>query len=785
MPARESRPYQKDGGGGAGRGTPTPKPEPVVPAPTPILVTPPPAVTTPPISPPVIPPPPPPAPPVVPHEVALYYYPPAAAPPTTSQGIVNEIADALQPPPPQITRAYADRLVDAAAYLGLKTFDLKPQDYSPPDALFSIPASPPPPPPSAPTGMAENYIPTILVPTIWVNDTYERNKALYSTARIFELMERVHAFASRATSAGLLPPDDPFLAIAALNKQRPGAFNTLNIDQKTADDILYSIRVYINLLEADNQVSGIDFNDKQKMLSQLSHVNISFDGLGGSGNPATDIMQFLPDGDAVKRKNAIDALSVIDFSKRVPHLLFTLDYVPDPKKHAQGAIIGWRKIQDAAGYIIKRRDVFSGREVSWSIDNKTAKSQSDMYLSYAKLFATSYMNSLDDRSTMVFLDTDVNSEEYYIYRIQAYQTRSELKGSVFSVASSPVYYTPVLAGALNNLLATMDNGLSNISPWPALAQLVMKDASMDWVMAAANIRSSISRGDARDVTRKYSYLSATKEFLVSQASTGKLVKPTKAEDVRQNIENSIQMYGVNQTIQSLLDDTGISYFFEGRDLTEDTHFDRAGTETPKTNNLFQMVGAAIDPATAMVDVRSLSSNMLQLLERALVSPGLTLQPGAAGSTNVSPHEINVPDPELAGDTTAANETGEFQFMSSLGKLKDPFIDLTTFDGISKLMRIIRLFSDFGPDRTTGNQTTAAAPTLQNTGTNLPPSTPSDEDDEEETAWHNRWAQRRGALAQALVGQLLNQPSMYLNSTTAGVSNTATTSLPPETRDDET
>lgn len=725
------------------------------------------------------PPPPPPAPPMTPPEVKQYYYPDDAPAATTNVDIVNVIADAMQTRSPVINKAYADRLIDAAKFLRVPV-----QIAAPilPDSVNKLvvnsgPTQSPYTAFDADTGktlkfnnswssMAQNYMPTVIVPTVWVDNEYETTRVNQARSNIFALIRRVQEFASKATATGMLPPDNPFSVIDDINSQRNGTFNKIVISDKLADDLVYSIKVYIDLLDAENQ-GAIDLKHGVVVTSQLAHIRLSFDGLGGSGNPASDILQFLPDADAIKKKNAIDVLSVIDFSKRTPELLFTMEYAPEIGKKYKGTLIGWRRIPDASGYILRRRDVFGGRDTTWSIDNNDVASQSDAFLQYSKLFATSFMNSIDDHSIVVFFDEDVSDNEYYMYKIQAYQIRSEYRGAIFSVTSSPALNNPAKLSAFWSTFRTMDNdGKGAISPWPAFSSVTYGgNLSLDWILAATNIRASIFRGDDRDTTRSYSYLNADASFLTNQAAAGKLVIPADVGAIQKNIEDAVQKFGVNQTIQTLLDDTGVSYYFEGRDASEDTHFDRAGTESVRTSNLFKAVGAAIDPTTAMLDLNSLASNMMQL------SDGSMSNKKTNSSVAAMPSQIS------SLDGNVQQTSNEFKFVSSFEKLKDPYLDLTTFDGLSKMIRVIRLISDFriGSNLVTSN---VAKKTMISLFTEPQPVQSSDSEVVQTV---------KPASAAITISQLLDQPSIYLATTTSktGANSPPTkTALSPSTRDEE-
>jgi hypothetical protein len=449
---------------------------------------------------------------------------------------------------------------------------------------------------------------------------------------------------------------------------------------------VYNIKVIISLIETENQ-GGLDLARGTINSAQLAHVRLSFDGFGGSGNPAADILRFLPNADEIKRQTEEQALAVLDFSRRVPYIMFTMEYKPVHDAPPVGTLIGWRRIPDASGYLLTRRDVFSQADYKFEVDNQTLDQLSTVLRDYVKTYATTFFNSMDDRSIVVFLDANQRSDEYYVYTVQGYQVRSEGRAATFSIESTPVSLTPTAKNAINQVLSTIDpsfvaTGEETVSPWPALAQHIYGNTNYDWLLAAVNTRASIQRGDLRSTTRSYSYLNAHMRFLFSQADAGQLVKPKDVNQVIAKVNESIQKFGVQQTVQDLLDETGIS------------------------SNLFAVIGAAIDPDTAMLDLNTLASNMSLLLGQDLLTTMTQVQPASAPAADSKPTEITVPEPN---EMSAAQADGPLQYISKLGDMRDSMIDLTTFEGLSKLIRVIRIFSDFGPNRVVPDQAASVPP----------------------------------------------------------------------------
>jgi hypothetical protein len=636
--------------------------------------------------------------------------------PTNDNGIVLAIADVLQKQPSNIIPSHHDRCIWVADYLrvGVRTAT------RPPPASVKSNAK-------AGRSIFNNMTMIHMNKGVWnrgVNpagsltnpatkgDDSLTARANQAQANVLALSEKAIEFSGLARAAGFDPPDNPFIAIATLNANRKPPFTDFNLDSTYASDLVFNIKAYIDLLDAYNQ-GAINLETGTIDTAQLSHVTLSFNGLGGTGNTAADIKSFLPSIDAIKKEAARKALEALDFSKRVPTMLFTLDYAPDDKP--QGTLVGWKKIPDASGYVVSRRAVFSGQELEWDLPSESIVEKSKAYIPYVQTFALSFIGSIDSKSVLAINDQSINPHEYYIYKVKAYQVRSDNQSKVFSNDWSPVSLTSAAIQSIEhnirvmsdwpdftitgwdssgNPIKTYNNFQETISPWPAFAEYILGDSTLDWVLAAMNTRAAIERKEPRQSVRSYSYLNANSGYLFAMAGASKLVAPVDKNKVASEIESSIQKMGVSQVIQLLLDETGITYYFDGRDPAEDTIFHRAGKDTaPGNTGLFSAVASAIDPETATLDLSSLSSNMSVLLAAQNLGVNTTLDsPSSNGS---KPGQIAVPDPDEATNVSAE---GPLQFISKLGDLRDSTADLTTFDGISKLMRALRIMSDFGPNR---------------------------------------------------------------------------------------
>lgn len=539
---------------------------------------------------------------------------------------------------------------------------------------------------------------SVLQPQIHdVPDVSKATRGSRARVNLFGFMDEVLAFASQAKNAGFSPPDNPFVEIARLNSLRNRTNVEVPVSQQEASDLLFNIQAYVDLLEAQS-AGAINLQTGVFNAAQLEHISLSYTGLGGTGNTAADLMRLLPNADELKTKKAHDALAVLNFGNRLPHVVFVAEYNPNQRDGDMGVLIGWKKMADAAGYIIKRHSVIGNEDAEFEVTNDDVV-KNQRYMEYARAYILTFYDKIKADGVCLFLDPNPPADDYCIYKVQAYQLKKESATSIIPSSFISMNLTTTQKLALNNRIRELDPvdidavGEETISPWPVIAEQMLGDASLDWILAAANIRNAIDAKEEKTVSRKYSYLNSHMKFLMDRADQGKLVRPTSIDDVRIAVANAIQTYGISQTIEALLQETGILYYFDGRDSREDTVFDRAGTEDIKTSGVVGAVASAIDPESATIDLRNLATNMASILsDGKLEDYTTTLDMAAKKAEGAKPEEINI-DPDIHSDTSA--ESG-IQFVATLGEMADTSVDLTTFDGISKMMRVIRVMSDFGP-----------------------------------------------------------------------------------------
>lgn len=628
--------------------------------------------------------------------------------------IVADLIDCLQKPSPQITSEYVALVQRTAALLSV--VDVSSAEIhrdtgaraSWSDSSF---------PEQGKSGhITKNVNKPVMVGTNSDSQEKLRNEVNRLRNQVYNVINGVNDFVARAKNAGFVPPENPFVLAMSYNIHRVG-YTPVQIPSAVASKIVKNIIVYIALLDTE-RTGKLNLNNVNSS-AQLSSVKLSLDGFGGSGDTLLDLSKLLPDADEVKAQKAAEALSVFDFSKRIPKLLFTAHYAPDgiPK----GIIIGWKKVPDASGYVIKRRNVFDGSEVTYGLTSSDVRASTARLSEYVKAWILTFYDNVNHDNVCFYLDADVSPHAYFFYKIQSYQLQNGAPGAMFKVETAPHFISQATKVQIRSQLESLDpnrdkltkNAKSNlrglppaqagnpdlISPWPVLAHFIFGDSKYDWMLAAINIRQSINRGDTRSTTRNYSYLAAQLNFLFAQADAGKLVIPKNRNmaELLNNVTDAISQFGTNQVIREVLQETGALYHFEGKDPNDNAMFTNVDASTLGESGLIATVAAAIDPETATLNLRTLATNLPKLLSGEFVSINSSLNDKVERNSSKTASSVEIEIPNFDKPSNAAAED-EIRFLRQMGDVGDGIVDLTTVDGIATFMRTVRIFSDIGPNR---------------------------------------------------------------------------------------
>lgn len=486
-------------------------------------------------------------------------------------------------------------------------------------------------------------------------NTYQA--AITIRGAVLELIDDIKHVVRIATARGFILPESPFEMLEQLNSNRR-IFDAIGIQNP---GVLVSNASKLAAVTTAYNEGKVTF--ERKPAYQLSSYEVSVDGLAPqSGDALVDILGYQPDADYIKRKRALDSLAKLDFTKRRPYILFTADY--------DGAVlIAWSRMHDASGYKITKRDVFSMVDFPVAIlENDRLVAESKTLLTDDRVFQIlSFYDWLDVDDVLMYIDRSLGPDSLFSFRISGLQRKAPGSPFIFDVPTTSLFMSPAIVdqitSAVNVEAERFNRDPALISPYPALAEAIYGDPSLGWMLAGCNTVAAIRRNDAVDLIRSIGFVGSTVEGLISAGRSGRLVTPQDLNTVANGIEDSVASYGISQTIITVLDGLGLTEFISGKD---NTNVPSALTIDNVTSGLGRIL-SLIDPVTATLDTKlliSLFGNPSQKpVGRSTVA--MTIQKSTPG----------IPLEEVIGAET---------------------IDLTTHEGIGRLVQIIRTVYDFYP-----------------------------------------------------------------------------------------
>jgi len=481
-----------------------------------------------------------------------------------------------------------------------------------------------------------------------------------------------------ATANGYLLPDNPISTLEKLNKTRR-LFDPLNLTNQE-DYIISQQCIELMKIVLAYDAGTITFN-RSYPSAQLSSFNVSTDGMSPqSGDPLSDILGYQPDADFIKRKRALDSLNKLDFSKRKPYLLFTADVITDGKRK-NGTILCWGKMRDASGYNITKRDVFS--EIDFDklnlANDDLVKTTNDLMSDNNFKQILSFYDWVHENDVFAFIDTSTHADTVYSYSISGFQNKAPASQFIFDEQMSALYLSPT---QILNIQADIENELSNfnksdtdsISPYPSIAKVIYGEPAYGWIIAGCNVLGSKRRGDSSSETRTLSYIGCKLSTVMKELASSRMFIPNDINKIHDIVASSISSYGVSQTILSILDGTGITMFTAGKD--DPLGFQPTQESLENATGGLNKILSAIDPQSSTINPQTMLSTL------------------SAHATAGSKFRYNAVPMSQQDSQVAIAVTN--QPPSLIDVIGNTAIDLTTYEGISRLIQLIRSIYDFYP-----------------------------------------------------------------------------------------
>lgn len=443
-------------------------------------------------------------------------------------------------------------------------------------------------------------------------------------------------------------------------------------DEQTAKDTMGAVKTTADSLSEL-------FNDVDASGTSTAHL-VSSDV---AADTPKHMLSIRANQEFIRRKKLDEAKATDNFILGKPSIIFISDFFFAGEN--KGNVIAWRKVPQSAGYILKRVNVVTGKEVSFTVFNEELADRFEHISQFVRTLSS--FHDIAFGNVMAFLDETVTADSLYLYKITAFQTFVSGRTSVFITPLAP----SINLSSQQKKMISVSISLGTDSIYPALAEKLLGDRKLDWVLAGINVRASVSRRDDRSISRKYSYLDAKPEFLFSQMESGKLLLPYDTNVVVKAISSNISSFGVVNALYDIFRETGILYTFEGVDPAEDGEFIKPSVSADETKFL-GIVSSAIDADTMLVNLRTLVTNLTKFL-----GGGISNQKDSTGLAVSSKANVKIIDIDVSNSISIDNIERN-KLNSELGNLDD-IVDLHTFEGISRLIRTIRIVSDLGPVRT--------------------------------------------------------------------------------------
>lgn len=483
-----------------------------------------------------------------------------------------------------------------------------------------------------------------LVPFVDTGTLAERTLTLRNG--FFDRMTVLRTVRLSALQHGYVLPDDPTGEILKLNVGR-ARFSQVSISIASAASYISALKDLSDVADAVTR-GDLDLSVTKGGLGQLSSFDMSVDGIVSSptGDALADILGYQPDADSILKMRAAQALSMLDFSKRRPSLIAVVDELSDRLKPSKS--ICWRRMHDASGYKVTRRNVFTDVE---KISTLKAESVT-VPLTPSLIEVISFYDDITPADVCVMTDVDIETDMLYAYSVSGLQTSAGGARKTYDVQTTPLYLSP------DQIVILRERITHGGDPYPTVSQIVYGNERYDWLLACVNFLGARMQGLDQKTVRLSSYLGATVDSVIASLTAGTFLSPTDIQALITAVETSIATNGVSQTILDAIDASGVGIFTTGEDPSG-----------------FQSGSDAIDLAAAPI-IAVLSSIDSQT---ATIDPAVLISNLSAGRPNKTVHK----SVGMASMTTVS--------ISDI--VGNQIIDVTTFDGISDLLRVIRLYTD--------------------------------------------------------------------------------------------
>ncbi len=507
---------------------------------------------------------------------------------------------------------------------------------------------------------------------------YQYNRELIRNGKIIEFVA-LNSQNSTHKSDNVTALNDAAIAATYTNE---GKSKYPLLDPEVAQNIVSATKEYGNLF--NNFVEIMKDNKSVKALSsQAAYSELSFESISDTTDDGASLLAYTNNQELIRQRLLVDSEVNKNFSKAKPEMLFVADYIVFGYQF-RGQIIAWRRMNSAAGYVIKRIDVFNKTDVSFTVYNEDLENQNESVKVYVENYLLSFYD-FNKATVKYFWDDTVERDKVYIYKITAFQNYFASSTNAFVSSTTPAVVSNATKQKIRALIEAVDpdDGKDTVSPYPFLAKVLLGDSNFDWILAGVNVRASVSRRDDRSVTRNLSYLNSQLDYIFQKMDEGKFLLPANLDAIITTINESIKQIGVIETLRDILKETGILFYFDGIDSDGELN-------NNKQSKFMDVLANSINVVTFLLNVNSFLTNYIKFLG----NPGVVAVNNNTGiSNNVRAGSVELENNLF--DNTTDDQVKNINELIAGFKFEKTF-DLTDVKGISKLIQLIRIVNDIGP-----------------------------------------------------------------------------------------
>lgn len=483
------------------------------------------------------------------------------------------------------------------------------------------------------------------------SDRFENCKMISAT--LAEHIQNVRDLIQHARAIGLVSKaEDPYTEVARLAR----AVNHRQFSKIIITDVSTSARILneasdMARLVALELAGELELDRDVGSTSQLSSIEFFYGGYASDEAKQLLLQNFI-DVDAATAAAAEQELAALDFSRRRPQVLFTIE---GPDESRPNCVLCWAAMPDATSFEVTRLDNIDGSSTSFKVSSADVVVAGTEIENHVRDTALTFYPQLSIDKVRAYHDRGIARNRLYSYSVIAYQKLRPGNAQLFNVPTTVVTLSTSALADIERLMMK-EQGTSKVtgSPYPSLSLKLYGKRSYDWLIAACTLQAAVGRDDDYSHLKQISYVGSDLDALAAVAAAGHLLVPTDPQGLIDSIGQSVGNYGVSQTIKHCFESAGV--------LLVDS------SESDSDSSFLIGLLSAIDPVTATVKLADLYA-----AATSPVTGGQLIDTDEVIADSLLQDAVEFPDP-------------------------DQVLDMTTVDGIGTAISLIRTALDKVPRR---------------------------------------------------------------------------------------